>query len=662
LAKTDSTELPPLRNPPNLDGIDDLTNLSYLHEPAVLNNVRIRYMQHNIYTYSGIVLIAMNPFHRVQLYSPELMLTYSGKRRGELEPHLFAIAEEAYRDMIQEKRNETIVVSGESGAGKTVSAKYIMRYFATVDASGGKKVLESRKDDRGSEIEEKIMATNPILESFGNAKTTRNDNSSRFGKYIQIHFDKKATIVGASIRTYLLERSRLIFQPATERNYHIFYQLCAGAPPSERAALSLDDCMTFHYLNQGNCSHIQGVDDAADFVETQRALSTIGMSVQRQWDIFRVLAGLLHLGNVTINSVSKVHSSIAEDDKALITASELLGVDKEMLTRWIVNKQITTRSEKITTKLTVAQAMGVRDSISKFIYSSLFDWLVDSINATLCNEESRKLCHTFIGVLDIYGFEHFEHNSFEQFCINYANEKLQQHFNQHVFKLEQEEYIREQIDWQFIEFSDNQPCINIIEGKLGVLALLDEESRMPSGTDENFATKLIQQLDKPENAKYFKKPRFQRNAFTICHYAHDVTYSAEGFLEKNRDNVPDEIKEVLESSSFEFLVEVQAHRIALNQSQAVTSTVSRGRNSLAATKKPTLGSVFKGSLIELMSTINATEVHYIRCIKPNEGKVAWKFEANMTLSQLRACGVLETIHISSKGYPSRRTLPEFVNR
>ncbi|RKP25431.1 P-loop containing nucleoside triphosphate hydrolase protein [Syncephalis pseudoplumigaleata] len=671
-----NTELPPLRNPKVLDGADDLTSLSYLHEPAVLNNVRIRYAAHNIYTYSGIVLIAMNPFQRVQLYAPELMTAYSGKRRGELEPHLFAIAEEAFRDMIQEQRDETIVVSGESGAGKTVSAKYIMRYFATVATqSGGKSLVAdaSKRDDRGTEIEEKIMATNPILESFGNAKTTRNDNSSRFGKYIQIHFDKQSYIVGATIRTYLLERSRLIYQPNTERNYHIFYQLCAGAPPSERAQLCLDECTKFAYLNQGNCSEIQGVNDFEEFAETQKALSTIGMSVQRQWDIFRVLASLLHLGNVAIAAQSRTNASIAEDEEAFVTATRLLGVDAAMLAKWITNKQIITRSDKIITKLTPAQAVSVRDSVAKFIYASLFDWLVTNVNATLCNEESASQSHSFIGVLDIYGFEHFKRNSFEQFCINYANEKLQQEFNQHVFKLEQEEYIREQIDWQFIEFTDNQPCIALIEGKLGVLALLDEESRMPSGTDENFVNKLYQQLDTPANKKYFKKPRFGQSAFTICHYAHDVTYEAEGFLDKNRDNVPDEIMEVLEASTFDFLLEVQKHRQAvsvainygaaiMNEAKEVASPQTKGRGNAGVSKKPTLGSVFKGSLIELMTTINSTEVHYIRCIKPNEAKVAWKFEPQMTLSQLRACGVLETIHISSRGYPTRRTLAEFISR
>ncbi|KAI9033904.1 P-loop containing nucleoside triphosphate hydrolase protein [Phycomyces nitens] len=647
-------KLPPLRNPPRMEYTDDLTNLSYLNEPAVLNTIRTRYIQHLIYTYSGIVLIAMNPFDRVALYDPDIVQQYSGRRRGELEPHLFAIAEDAYRCMIREQTNQTIVVSGESGAGKTVSAKYIMRYFATADdqESVGKK----KKVDGGmTEVEEQILATNPIMEAFGNAKTTRNDNSSRFGKYMEIQFDEGANIIGAKIRTYLLERSRLIFQPEIERNYHIFYQLCAGAPSSEKKELDLGDYSRYHYLNQSGSGTVPGVDDAAEFEVTQRALSTVGLSVQLQWKIFRILAALLHIGNIQITG--RGDAMLSDSDPALLTATRLLGISTAEFRKWIVRKQIVTRSEKIVTNLNPTQANVVKDSVAKYIYANLFDWLVCVTNDSLsCPDMSRVT--NFIGVLDIYGFEHFKKNSFEQFCINYANEKLQQQFNQHVFKLEQEEYVREKINWTFIDFSDNQKCIELIEAKLGILSLLDEESRLPSGSDQGFIQKLYSNFDNQNFKSHFKKPRFSNNAFTIAHYAHDVQYEAENFLDKNKDSVPDEHLALLQESEFEFLTDVLDKAAANNP----VPTPENNKRMSMVVRKPTLGSIFKLSLINLMDTIGHTNVHYIRCIKPNEAKVSWGFEPNMVLSQLRACGVLETIRISCAGYPSRWTFEEFADR
>ncbi|KAI8098944.1 P-loop containing nucleoside triphosphate hydrolase protein [Halteromyces radiatus] len=654
IQKNDGANLPPLRNPPKLEFNDDLTNLSYLNEPGVLNTIRTRYMQRLIYTYSGIVLIAMNPFDRVALYDPDIVQQYSGKRRGELEPHLFAIAEDAYRCMIREQSNQTIVVSGESGAGKTVSAKYIMRYFATADdqESTGKR---KKTDGSMTEVEEQILATNPIMEAFGNAKTTRNDNSSRFGKYIEIQFDDGANIIGAKIRTYLLERSRLIFQPETERNYHIFYQLCAGAPSSEKKKFELGTYSDFHYLNQSGTGTIPGVNDADEFEVTQKALSTVGLSVELQWKIFQILAALLHVGNIQITG--RGDAMLMENDPALLTATRLLGIKTTEFRKWIVRKQIVTRSEKIVTNLNPAQATVVKDSVAKYVYSNLFDWLVGVTNDSLsCGDPN--LVATFIGVLDIYGFEHFKKNSFEQFCINYANEKLQQQFNQHVFKLEQEEYVREQINWTFIEFSDNQKCIELIEGKLGILSLLDEESRLPAGSDQGFSQKLYTNFDKPEFKSHFKKPRFSNNAFTIAHYAHDVQYEAENFLDKNKDSVPDEHMSLLQATEFDFLKEVLDK--AASNNPAPTPQANKRMSMIA--RKPTLGSIFKLSLINLMDTIGGTNVHYIRCIKPNEAKVAWEFEPNMVLSQLRACGVLETIRISCAGYPSRWTFEEFADR
>jgi len=568
-------------------------------------------------------------------------------------------------DMLRSGKNQTIVVSGESGAGKTVSAKYIMRYFATRE-SPDQPGTRKKGSESMSETEEQILATNPIMEAFGNAKTTRNDNSSRFGKYIEIMFDDKTNIIGAKIRTYLLERSRLVFQPLKERNYHVFYQLVAGATDAERKELNILPVEDYNYLNQGSSPTIEGVDDKAEYDALKKSLSTIGITNDEQTQIFKILAALLHLGNVSITA-SRSDSVLAPTDPSLQTAAAILGVDANEFAKWTVKKQLVTRGEKITSNLTQAQATVVRDSVAKFIYSSLFDWLVENINHALATSEVLARVVSFIGVLDIYGFEHFAKNSFEQFCINYANEKLQQEFNAHVFKLEQEEYLREEIDWTFIDFSDNQPCIDLIEGKLGILSLLDEESRLPMGSDEQFVTKLHHNYAADKN-KFYKKPRFGKSSFTVCHYAVDVTYESDGFIEKNRDTVPDEHMANLRASSNTFLLSILDAATAVREkdSASASSTAVKpaaGRRvGVAVNRKPTLGGIFKSSLIELMHTINNTDVHYIRCIKPNEAKEAWVFEGPMVLSQLRACGVLETVRISCAGYPTRWTYEEFAYR
>lgn len=658
--------LPLLRNPPILEATEDLTSLSYLNEPAVLHAIKQRYSQLNIYTYSGMVLIATNPFDRVdQLYTQDMIQAYAGKRRGELEPHLFAIAEEAYRLMKNDKQNQTIVVSGESGAGKTVSAKYIMRYFASVEEENSATVQHQVEM---SETEQKILATNPIMEAFGNAKTTRNDNSSRFGKYLEILFDKDTSIIGARIRTYLLERSRLVYQPPIERNYHIFYQLMAGLPAQTKEELHLTDASDYFYMNQGGDTKINGIDDAKEYKITVDALTLVGITKETQHQIFKILAALLHIGNIEIKK-TRNDASLSADEPNLKLACELLGIDAYNFAKWVTKKQIITRSEKIVSNLNYNQALVAKDSVAKFIYSALFDWLVENINTVLCNPAVNDQISSFIGVLDIYGFEHFEKNSFEQFCINYANEKLQQEFNQHVFKLEQEEYVKEEIEWSFIEFNDNQPCIDLIENKLGILSLLDEESRLPAGSDESWTQKLYQTLDKSPTNKVFSKPRFGQTKFIVSHYALDVAYDVEGFIEKNRDTVSDGHLEVLKASTNETLINIleglekaakkleEAKKLELEQAGSKKPGPIRTVN-----RKPTLGSMFKQSLIELMNTINSTNVHYIRCIKPNADKEAWQFDNLMVLSQLRACGVLETIRISCAGFPSRWTFEEFVLR
>ncbi|KAJ3370436.1 Myosin type-2 heavy chain 1 [Kappamyces sp. JEL0680] len=609
----------------NNSGADDLTSLSYLHEAALLHSVRLRYSQESIYTYSG----------------------------------LFAIAEEAYRKMVVERRNQSIIVSGESGAGKTMSAKFVMRYFAIVEElTGGTKSSHPKQgQDEGGSIEDAVLGTNPIMEAFGNAKTTRNDNSSRFGKYIEILFDRRPKnpssvfISGARVRTYLLERSRLTFQPESERNYHIFYQLCAAVPAAEKKELGIISWDKFHYLKQGNTGTIHGVDDVAEFEITKKGMSTVGISVSEQWSIFKICAAILHIGNIKITA-SGGTAQIDDADEALLFASKLLDVDASKFKHWLIKRQIITRSEKIVTNASPDQAVVARDSIAKFIYSKLFDWIVKVVNIKL-DTSNGSVDQSFIGVLDIYGFEHFAKNSFEQFCINYANEKLQAEFARHVFKLEQEEYVAEAISWSFINFSDNQKCIDMIENKLGILDLLDEESRLPSGADKSLITKLYQRFG-PAEHEYFQKPRFGETEFVVKHYALDVAYQIDGFIEKNKDTVSDEQLAMLNSSGFELFQEI----IKIDAPEAV----SPPRGGRGGAKKPTLGSIFKQSLIQLMETLRQTNPHYIRCIKPNQSKRPFEFEPQNVLGQLLACGVLETIKISRAGYPSKHTYAEFVSR
>lgn len=460
-----NNQVPFLRNPDILVGENDLTALSHLHEPAVLHNLKVRFLESNhIYTYCGIVLVAINPYEQLPIYGQDVIYAYSGQNMGDMDPHIFAVAEEAYKQMARDEKNQSIIVSGESGAGKTVSAKYAMRYFATVGGSAS-----------DTNIEEKVLASSPIMEAIGNAKTTRNDNSSRFGKFIEIGFDKKYHIIGANMRTYLLEKSRVVFQADDERNYHIFYQLCAAASLPEFKELALTCAEDFFYTAHGGNTTIEGVNDADDFEKTRQALTLLGVRDSHQISIFKIIASILHLGSVEIQSERDGDScSISPQDEHLSNFCSLLGIEHSQMEHWLCHRKLVTTSETYVKTMSLQQVVNARDALAKHIYAQLFSWIVEHINKALHTSHKQ---HSFIGVLDIYGFETFEINSFEQFCINYANEKLQQQFNSHVFKLEQEEYMKEQIPWTLIDFYDNQPCIDLIEAKLGILDLLDEECK-----------------------------------------------------------------------------------------------------------------------------------------------------------------------------------------
>ncbi|MGH0143615.1 UNVERIFIED_CONTAM: hypothetical protein FKN15_003689 [Acipenser sinensis] len=657
-------DLPHLRNPDILVGENDLTALSYLHEPAVLHNLKVRFVESKIiYTYCGIILVAINPYKQLPIYGDAIIHAYSGQNMGDMDPHIFAVAEEAYKQMARNNKNQSIIVSGESGAGKTVSARYAMRYFATVSKSGSK-----------THVEDKVLASNPITEAIGNAKTTRNDNSSRFGKYTEISFDRRYQIIGANMRTYLLEKSRVVFQSENERNYHIFYQLCASANQPEFKNLKLVSADEFRYTCMGGKMYIDGVDDRADMIETQRTFSLLGLKEDFQMDVFKVLAAVLHLGNVEIKGIGDDRSSVNQSDKHLAVFCGLLNISPDGVSRWLCNRKIITVSETVVKPMPKLRAVNARDALAKQIYAHLFNCIIDRINKAL-QFPGKK--HTFIGVLDIYGFETFETNSFEQFCINYANEKLQQQFNLHVFKLEQEEYMKEDIPWTLIDFYDNQPVIDLIEAKMGILDLLDEECLFPQGKDENWLQKLYNNyLNKNP---LFEKPRMSNQSFVIQHFADKVEYRCHGFLEKNRDTMYEELIDILKASKYNsnlfasFLFYRFQFDLLANffQEEELTSPFSKSINFKAATPgiKPsnkqlrtTVGNKFRSSLYLLMETLNATTPHYVRCIKPNEEKLPFEYDSMRVVQQLRACGVLETIRISAQSYPSRWTYTEFYSR
>eukprot|EP00069_Balaena_mysticetus_P009851 bmy_20427T0 len=646
----DPESLPPLRNPDILVGENDLTALSYLHEPAVLHNLRIRFAESKlIYTYSGIILVAMNPYKQLPIYGDAIIHAYSGQNMGDMDPHIFAVAEEAYKQMVRNNKNQSIIVSGESGAGKTVSARYAMRYFATVS-----------KSSTNAHVEDKVLASNPITEAVGNAKTTRNDNSSRFGKYTEISFDERNQIIGANMRTYLLEKSRVVFQSENERNYHIFYQLCASAQQSEFKHLKLGSAEEFNYTRMGGSTIIEGVNDRANMIETQKTFTLLGFKEDFQMDVFKILAAILHLGNVQIIAVGNERSAVSEDDSHLEVFCELLGLESGRVAQWLCNRKIITNSETVVKPMTRSQAVNARDALAKKIYAQLFDFIVERINQAL--QFSGKQ-HTFIGVLDIYGFETFDANSFEQFCINYANEKLQQQFNLHVFKLEQEEYMKEDIPWTLIDFYDNQTVIDLIEAKMGILELLDEECLLPHGTDENWLQKLYNNFVNKNSL--FEKPRMSNTSFIIQHFADKVEYKCEGFLEKNRDTVYDMLVEILRASKFHLCANFFQENPVPSSPFGSAITVKSAKPVIKPNSKhfrSTVGSKFRSSLYLLMETLNATMPHYVRCIKPNDEKLPFEFDSKRIVQQLRACGVLETIRISAQSYPSRWTYIEFYSR
>ncbi|KAF0930186.1 hypothetical protein E2562_030841 [Oryza meyeriana var. granulata] len=631
--KTESLEA---ANPEILDGVDDLMQLSYLSEPSVLYNLQYRYSQDMIYTKAGPVLVAVNPFKKVPLYGNEYIDAYRNKTKDS--PHVYAIADSALREMKRDEVNQSIIISGESGAGKTETAKIAMQYLASLGGGGG--------------IEYEILQTNPILEAFGNAKTLRNDNSSRFGKLIEIHFSTTGRICGAMIQTFLLEKSRVVQCAVGERSYHIFYQLCAGAPASLRDKLNLKKVDEYKYLKQSCCYSIAGVDDAQMFRTVTEAMNIVHISKEDQDNVFAMVSAVLWLGDVSFTVIdNENHVEIVVDEAAEMVA-RLLGCSIEDLNLALSKRHMKVNNENIVQKLTLSQAIDTRDALAKSLYASLFEWLVEQINKSL--SVGKRRTGRSISILDIYGFESFDKNSFEQFCINYANERLQQHFNRHLFKLEQEEYVEDGIDWAKVEFEDNQNCLNLFEKKpLGLLSLLDEESTFPNATDLTFANKLKQHLN---NNSCFRGERGK--AFAVRHYAGEVAYDTSGFLEKNRD--------LLHMDSIQLLAKCKSSLPQMFASKMLSQSDNPMpvpyRSSAADSQKLSVAMKFKGQLFQLMQRLESTTPHFIRCIKPNNLQLPAIYEQGLVLQQLKCCGVLEVVRISRSGYPTRMTHQKFARR
>lgn len=630
VVKVSAGELLPA-NPEILEGVEDLIQLSYLNEPSVLHNLQRRYSQDMIYSKAGPVLVAVNPFKNVHIYGNDFITAYRQKAIDS--PHVYAIADTAYNEMMRDGVNQSIIISGESGAGKTETAKFAMQYLAAL--GGG-----------SCGIEYEILMTNCILEAFGNAKTSRNDNSSRFGKLIEIHFSTSGKICGAQIQTFLLEKSRVVQLSNGERSYHIFYQLCAGASSILKERLKLKKASEYNYLNQGDCLAIDGVDDAQKFHKLMEAFDIVQICKEDQEHAFEMLAAVLWLGNISFNVIDNENHVEVLADEAVTNSATLMGCSVQELMLALSTHYIQAGKDSIAKTLTLRQAVDTRDALAKFIYASLFDWLVEQINKSL--EVGKQCTGRSISILDIYGFESFKKNSFEQFCINYANERLQQHFNRHLFKLEQEDYELDGIDWTKVDFEDNQECLDLFEKKpLGLLSLLDEESNFPRATDLTFANKLKQHLN--------ANPCFQGErgrAFRIHHYAGEVLYDTNGFLEKNRDPLNSGVIRLLTSCNCQ-LSQLFASKM-LKQSQKPAN--------MSDSPNRSVGTKFKGQLFKLMNQLETTTPHFIRCIKPNTKQLPDTYEEDLVLQQLRCCGILEVVRISRSGYPTRMTHQEFAGR
>uniref|UniRef100_A0A8C1UQK1 Myosin X n=1 Tax=Cyprinus carpio TaxID=7962 RepID=A0A8C1UQK1_CYPCA len=628
----------------SINGVEDMATLQDLHDGAILHNLQLRYTQKSIYTYIGSILAAVNPYQSLSgLYDATAIERYSRHHLGEIPPHIYAIANECYRSLWKRSNNQCVLISGESGAGKTESTKMILRFLSAMSQQS---VVLSTAKRASSHVEEAIVESSPIMEAFGNAKTVHNNNSSRFGKFIQLHFSQHGNIQGGRITDCILCLcfNRVVRQNPGERNYHIFYALLAGTSTEQRESFSLTPPEGFHYLGQSGCVKDKAINDTETFQEVLNALRTMQFGEENIKEVLRLLSGILHVGNIDFLTAGGAQVC---SKSALSKAADLLGLDCAQLAEVLTHRSMILRGEEISTPLTVEQAVDSRDSMAMALYSQCFTWIIRKLNSRINgNEDFRS-----IGILDIFGFENFEVNRFEQFNINYANEKLQEYFNKHIFSLEQLEYNKEGLVWDDVNWMDNGECLDLIEKKLGLLALVNEESHFPKGTDDTLLEKLHSQHSRNQ---FYVKPRVAVHQFGIKHYAGEVVYDVRGILEKNRDTFRDDILNLLRESRLDFVYDL-FERVNTWTGQDTVKCGSKYR-------RPTVSSQFKNSLHSLMSTLSASNPFFVRCIKPNNSKMPNQFEQSVVLNQLRYSGMLETVKIRRSGFPVRRTFKDFSSR
>ncbi|KAM9719862.1 LOW QUALITY PROTEIN: unconventional myosin-X [Menidia menidia] len=610
--------------------VENMAALQDLHDGAIMHNLFLRYQQKHVYTYIGSILVALNPYQRLPgVYGRAAVERYGRHRLGEMPPHIYAVANECYRALWRAPRDQCVLISGESGAGKTESTKLILGFLSAVSQS----CLQA--SGQTARVEQALLESSPIMEAFGNARTVHNNNSSRFGKFVQLHFSQRGNIQGGRITDYLLEKNRVVRQNPGERNYHVFYAVLAGASSQQREALGLGPPDSYHYLRQSG-SPDEAANDSAAFQEVLSAMRTMQFSEENIGEVLRLLAGILHTGN--IHFITAGGAQVASKS-ALLWSSELLGLNPEQLAEVLTHRSLILRGEEITTPLTVEQAVDSRDSLAMALYSRCFSWITLRLNARIRGPQDFRC----VSILDIFGFENFEVNRFEQFNINYANEKLQEYFNKHIFSLEQLEYNREGLVWEDINWMDNGECLDLIEKKLGLLALLNEESHFPKATDGTLLEKLHAQHSKNP---FYVKPRVAVHFFGVRHYAGEVVYDVRGMLEKNRDTFRDDVLNMLRESRLDFVYDLFEHVLSRNK-QDTLKTSSKHR-------RPTVSSQFKDSLHSLMATLSTSNPYFIRCIKPNTQKSPDLFDQSVVLNQLRYSGMLETVRIRRSGFPVRR--------
>ncbi|XP_044596094.1 myosin heavy chain, muscle isoform X9 [Cotesia glomerata] len=644
-------------NPPKYEKAEDMSNLTYLNDASVLHNLKQRYYHKLIYTYSGLFCVAINPYKRYPVYTTRCAKLYRGKRRSEVPPHIFAISDGAYVNMLTNSENQSMLITGESGAGKTENTKKVIAYFATVGAST-KKPDESEKK-KGS-LEDQVVQTNPVLEAFGNAKTVRNDNSSRFGKFIRIHFGPSGKLAGADIETYLLEKARVISQQTLERSYHIFYQMMSGSVKGLKEMCCLSDNITdYYFVSQGKTT-IPGVDDGEECQLTDQAFDVLGFTQQEKDDIYKITASVMHMGGMKFKQRGREEQAEADGTEEGERVAKLLGVDCQDMYKNLLKPRIKVGNEFVTQGRNKDQVTYSVGAMSKAMFDRLFKWLVKKCNETLDTKQKRQ---HFIGVLDIAGFEIFDYNGFEQLCINFTNEKLQQFFNHHMFVLEQEEYKKEGIVWQFIDFGmDLLACIELIEKPMGILSILEEESMFPKATDKTFEEKLNNNhLGKSGNFLKPKPPKPGQQAahFAIGHYAGNVPYNITGWLEKNKDPLNDTVVDQFKKSSNKLLIEIFADHPGQSGDGGKDAKGGRGKKGGGFS---TVSSSYKEQLNNLMTTLRATQPHFVRCIIPNELKQPGVIDSHLVMHQLTCNGVLEGIRICRKGFPNRMMYPDFKLR